>query len=87
MRGVSTSLTTLELRSANDLNYMNPYLYDRPGLVQPYSPILVQGIPVGEEELDTDSCGEPLDSGEEWDKTKYGDWSRCPPPPLGEGPT
>ena len=29
VRGVSTSLTMAELRSANDLNNMNPYLYDR----------------------------------------------------------
>ena len=87
VRGVSASLTTLELRLANNLNNMNPYLHDRPGLVQPHSPMLVWGIPVGEEESDTDSCGEPSDLGEEWDKTKCGNWSHCPSLPLGEGPT
>ena len=69
VRGVSTSLTSSELRSANNLNNMNPYLYDGPGLVQMHSPMLVQGIPTGEEESDMDSFGEPSDSGEEWDKT------------------
>ena len=89
VRGVSASLTSSELQLANDLNNMNPYLYDGPGLAQPHSPRLVQGIPMGEEEeSDTDSCGEPSDSGEEWDKAEHGDWSRCPAPPLGEeGPT
>ena len=46
----------------------------------------MQGIPAGEES-DTDSFDEPVDLGEEWDKTKCGDWSRCPSPPLGKGPT
>ena len=88
VRGVSTSLTTSELRLANDLNNMNPYLYDGLRLVQPHSPMLVQGIPTGEEESDTDSCGEPSDSEEEWDKTERSDWLRCPHSmPLGEGPT
>ena len=89
VRGVSTSLTLSELRSANDLNNMNPYPYDGPGLVQLHSPMLVPGIPMGEEEeSDMDSCGEPSDSGEEWDKAEHGDWSLCPALPLGEeGPT
>ena len=87
VRGVSASLTTLELRSANNLNNMNPYLYDRTGLVQPHSPMLVQGIPMGEEESDMDSFGELSDSGEKWDKTEHGSWSCCPTLSLGEGPT
>ena len=66
VRGVSALLTSLELRPANNLNNMNPYPHDGPGLMQPHSPKLVQGIPMGEEEeLDMDSCGESSDSGEE----------------------
>ena len=65
VRGVSASLTSSELRSANDLNNMRE-----------------------EEESDTDSCGEPSDSGEELDKAECSDWSHCPALPLGqEGPT
>ena len=89
VRGTSSTLTMSELRVANDLNNMNPFPYDGTGLVQPHeqhSPMLMQGIPVGEES-DTDSFDEPVDSGEEWDKTKCGDWSHCPSLPLGEGPT
>ena len=50
--------------------------------------MLVQGIPV-EEESDTDSSDKhkPEDLGNEWDKTKCGDWSHCPSPPPSEGPT
>ena len=33
VRGVSTLLTSSELRSTNDLNNMNPYPYDGPGLM------------------------------------------------------
>ena len=87
VRGVSTLLTSFELRLANDLNNMNPHPYDGPGLVKPHSPMLVQGIPVGEEESDTDSYGEPSDLGEEWDNTELGDWSHCPAPPWVEIPT
>ena len=72
VRGVSVLLTSSVLRSANNLNNMNPYPYDGSGLVELHSPMLVQGIPVGEEELDMDSCGEPSDSGEKWDKTECG---------------
>ena len=85
VRGMSALLTLSELWLANDLNNMNPYPYDRSGLAQPHSPRLVQGIPMEEEEeSDTDSCGEPSDSGEEWDKAEHGNWSGCPAPPLGE---
>ena len=62
VRGVSASLTTSELRSANDLNNMNLYPYDGTRLVQPHSPMLVQGIPMGEES-DMDSFAEPSDLG------------------------
>ena len=82
VRGVSASLTMAELRSANDLNNMNPYPYDGMGLVQLHSPTLVQGIPAGEES-DSDSFD---DSGEEWDKSECGDWLHCPSPPQREGP-
>ena len=74
VRGTSSTLTMSELRAANDLNNMNPFPYDGTGLVQLHqlhSPMLVQGIPVGEES-DTDSFDEPVDLGEEWDKTKCG---------------
>ena len=77
----------LELRSANDLNNMNLYPYDGTGLVQLHSPMLMQGIPMGEEESDMDSCGEPSDSEEEWDKAEHSDWSCFPALPLVEGPT
>ena len=68
VQGVSASLMSSELRSANDLNNMNPYPYDRTGLVKPYSPMLVKGVPAGGE-LVMHSYDEPSDSGEEWDKT------------------
>ena len=65
---------------------MNPYLYDWIGLVQLHSPMLVQGIPMEEEESDMDSFGEPSDLGDEWDKIEHGNWSHCPAPPLGKVP-
>ena len=57
--------------------------------MEPHSPKLVQGIPMGEEEeSDMDSWVKPSDSGEEWDKAEHGNWSCCPTLPLGEeGPT
>ena len=88
MRGISTLLMSLELRSVNDLNNINPYLYNGQGLMEPHSPKLIHSIPTGEEESDTDSWIEPSDSGKEWDEAEHGDWSCCPTPPLGEeGPT
>ena len=47
VRGVSASLTMVELRSANDLNNMIPSPYEGTEPVQPPSPTLVKGIPVG----------------------------------------
>ena len=44
-------------------------------------------IPVGVEESDSDSCGEPSDSGEEWDNIEVSDWSHCPAPPHVKVPT
>ena len=40
------------------------------------------------EESDTDSSDEPEpeDLGDEWDKTKCGDWLHCPSPPLVKAP-
>ena len=84
IQGVCTSLTMVELRSANDFNNMNPCLYDGTELVQPHSAILVTGIPT-EAESDTDSLDEH-DSGEEWDKRECGDWWCCPSLPPREGP-
>ena len=66
---------------------MNPHPCDWPGFVIPQSPMLVQGICMGEEESDTDSCGGPSDSGGEWDKTEIGNWSCCPAPTHMEVPT
>ena len=86
MRGVSSSLTSVELRSANDLNNICPYPHSEPELTRGHSPQLVYGRPVGDE-TDTDSWNEPSDS-EEWDKPERSDWSCCPTPPLDEeGPT
>ena len=82
MRGVSLSLTSVELRSANYLNNIYPYPHYGQELTEPHSPQLVQGRPVGEE-TDTDSWNEPSDS-EEWDEHECGDWSCCPTPPPGE---
>ena len=89
VRDVSTSLMSLELRLANDLNNMNPYLHDGQGLMELHSPRMVQDIPTGqEEESDMESYVEPSDSGEEWGKAECSDWSCCPALPLGEeGPT
>ena len=47
--------------------------------------MLMQGIPTGES--DTDSFDKPVDLGQGWDKTERSDWSGCPPPPPGKGPT
>lgn len=87
MRGVSTSLTSSELRVANDLNNINPHPSEWPGFMIPQSPMLVHGIPAGAEESDSDSCEEASNSGEEWNNTKVGDWSHCPPPPCVKVPT
>ena len=89
VRGTSSTLTLSELRAANDLNNMNPFPYDMMELVQPHqqhSPMLVPGFPMGEES-DTDSFEEPVDLGDEWDKTECGNWLHCPSLPPGKGPT
>ena len=68
---------------------MNPFPYDGTGLVQlhqQHSPMLMQGKPTGEVS-DTDSFDNPVDSGEEWDKTECSNWSHWTSLPLGEGPT
>ena len=85
VRGVSASLTMVELRSANDLNNMIPSPYEGTESIRPPSPTPIKGIPAGAES-DTDSSKED-DSGEEWDKKECGNWSRCPSPPLRVGPT
>ena len=64
MRGIYTSLTSVELRSANNLNNICPYPHNGRGLIEPHSTKLVHSVPAGEES-DTDSWVEPLDSGEE----------------------
>ena len=87
MWGMSMSLTSSELRSANDLNNMNPHPIEWPGFVILQSPLLVHGIPMGAEESNSDSCGKPTNSGEEWDKTETSDWSRCLAPPRVKVPT
>ena len=82
MRGVSSSLTSVMLRSANDLNNICPYPHYKQELTEPHSPQLVQCRPAGEK-MDTDSWNEPSDS-EEWDEPEHGDWSCCPTPSPGE---
>ena len=84
VQGVSASLTMVQLRSAKNLNNMIPSPYEGTEPVQPPSPMLVKGIPVGAKS-DTDSYKE--DSREQWDKKECGNWSRCPSPPLTVGPT
>ena len=82
MRGVSLSLTSVELRSANSLNNIGPYPNSKGELTKAHSPQLVYGRPVGKE-TDTDSWNEPSDS-EEWDEPEHGNWSCCPTPPVKE---
>ena len=82
MRGMSLSLTSVELRLANDLNNICPYPHSKWELTKAHSPHLVYSRPAGDE-TDTDSWNEPSDS-EEWDKPKHGDWSHCPTLPLEE---
>ena len=65
MRGVSSSLTSVEFRSANDLNNICPYPHYGQELTEPHSPKLVHGIPAGEE-METDSWNTPSNS-DEWD--------------------
>ena len=66
IRGMSSSLTLVELRSANDLNNICPYPHSKWEFTKAHSPQLVYGRPVGEE-TDTNSWNEPSDS-EEWDE-------------------
>ena len=84
--GISESLTSSKLSSANDLHNMNPRPSDWPGFMIPQSPMLVQGVPTGAEVSDSDSCGGLSDLGEEWDSAEVGDWSCCPDPPCGKVP-
>ena len=81
MRGISLLLTSVELRLANDLNNICPYLHNGQGLMELHSPKLVHSIPAGEE-LDTDSWVEPLEP-EEW--AEHSNWSCYPAPPMEEG--
>ena len=86
MRGISASLSSVELRLANNLNNICPYLHYGRELMKLHSPKLVRGIPAGKE-MDTDGWNEPSDS-EEWDQPERSDWSCCLTLPLGEeGPT
>ena len=82
MRGVSSSLTLVELRLANDLNNICPYPKSKGELTKTHSADLVYGRSVGEE-TDADSWNEPSDS-EEWDKPEHGNWSCCSTPPVEE---
>ena len=47
VRGLSASLTMMELSSANDLSNMFPSPYEGTEPIQPLSLVLVKGIPVG----------------------------------------
>ena len=82
MRGMSSLLTSVELRLANDLNNICPYPHSEWELTRAHSPQLVYGRPAGEE-TDTNSWNEPSDS-EEWDEPECSDWSHCPTLPLWE---
>ena len=79
---MSSSLTSVELRSANNLNNICPYPNSKPELTKAHSPKLVHSRPAGEE-MDTDSWNTPLDC-EEWEESECEDWSHCPTPPLDE---
>ena len=85
MRGVSASLTSVELKSANDLNNIFPCPHFGGEHPKTKSPKLIHGWPTGYE-TDSDSWKSPLDL-EEWDKPEHGNWSCCPNLPLEEGLT
>ena len=78
MQGVSLSLTSTELKSANNLSNIFPCPH--PEAIPPSSQSARQlhCLLVGEE---TDSDTEGMDS-EEWDQLKHNDWSCCMTPPL-----
>ena len=82
MRSISSWLTLMELRSANDLNNICPNPHSQPDLTKAHPPQMVHGVPMGEE-TDTDSWNESSDS-EEWDEPKCINWLCCPTLPMDE---
>ena len=85
MRGVSSSSTSVELRSANDLSNIFPCPHSRGEPLRTQSPKLIHGRPA-KDKTDSDSWKSPSDS-EEWDEPKCDDWSCCLTPPFEEGLT
>ena len=84
IRGMSATLTMMELCTANDLNNMVPSPSSELELVKPPPPEIIKGIPVGAES-DTNSL--VIDSGDEWDKTEVRVFLHCPTPTAKIGPT
>ena len=82
IRSVSSSLTSVELSLANDLNNICPYPHSKWELTKAHSPQLMYGRPAGEE-TDTNSWNKPSDS-EEWDEPEHSYWLCCPTLPLEE---
>ena len=84
VRGMSATLTMMELCMANDLNNMVPSPYSKIEPARLPSPKIIKGILAGAES-DTDSLA--IDSGDEWDKVEVRVWLHCPTPTAKIGPT
>ena len=82
MRDVLSSLTSVELRSANDLSNIFPCPHSGGEPPRTQSPKLVCSQPA-RGKTDSDSWKSPSDL-EEWDESKCSDWSCCPTPPVEE---
>ena len=67
IRGMSATLTMVELHTANDLNNMVLSPSIELELVRPPAPEIVKGIPGG---TVSDMNSSAIDSGDEWDKTE-----------------
>ena len=74
--------TMMEL--CTKLSNMVPSPYSEVELVRLPSPEIIKGIPAGAE---SDTGSSVIDSGDEWDKTEVGVWSRCPTLMAKIGPT
>ena len=84
IRGTSSTLTMLELRTANDLNNMVPSPLSELSAARPPPTKIVKCIPVGAE---SDTNSSVIDSGDEWDKTETVGPSRSSTPTTKIGPT
>ena len=81
MRGVSSSLTSVELRSANDLNNICPCPHSGGEPPRAQSPKLVHSRPAGDE---TDSDRSHPQTQRSGNEPKHGNWSCCPTLPVKE---